>query len=409
MARPDVEIIESNNNLGRLPASTDGVMGHVLSGVAITGQFALGDTIGPYRSIKEVEAVGITKQWDVTNKCMVWHHANEFFLEANGPTPLYMMVVAKTVTMEDICDETMAYARKFANDTQGKVNIIGVSRVPDASYTATSVDGLDPDVMLAVAKAKVLRETLFKEHKPLRFVIEGRGFTGVVADLADLRDPATGPNANSVGVVLGQAKEVGAEDASFLGYAFVGRVLGRMARIPVQRNIARVKDGPLIGVSTAALSGGMAVQSLTNIQLDVLHDYGYIYGLFYPNLPDYYFNNGSTACPISDDYNSLHRGRTMDKVSRITYLTYITQVQDDVEVDRTSGKLPISVCKVFESLLQTAIETQMVGEISGVKTYVDPDQNVNGTGVLEVQNSVVPRGTLEKIKVTEGYALSLGQ
>lgn len=408
MARPDVEIIEANNNLGRLPASTDGVMGLIASGVAIAGQFALGDTIGPYRSIREVEAAGITKAWDVANKCMVWHHANEFFLESNGPTPLYMMIVGKAVTMADICDQTKNYARKFANETSGKVNVIGITRVPDAAYAAAAVNGLDPDVMGAVANAKVLRATLFKEHKPLRFLVEARGFTGVTASLADLRDPATGPNANSVGVVIGQSKEVGAEDASFQPYAFVGRVLGRMARIPVQRNIARVKDGPLIGVVTAALSGGTPVQSLTNIQLDVLHDYGYIYGLYYPNLPGYYLNNGSTASPITDDYNSLHRGRTMDKVSRITYLTYITQVQDDVEVDKATGKLPLSVCKVFESLLQTAIETQMVGEISGVRTYVDPDQNINATGELAVQNNVVPRGTLEKIKVTEGYALNAG-
>lgn len=409
MARPDVEIIESNNNLGRLAPGTDGIMGIIASGVAIAGQFALGDSIGPFRSIRELEAIGVTKLWDITNTCMVWHHANEFFLEANGPTPLYLMVVPKAVTMEDICDETNPYARKFVDDTRGKVNIVGVTRIPDASYTATAVGGLDPDVMLAVAKAKVLRQTLFTEHKPVRFVIEARGFTGVIADLADLRDSVTGPNANSVGVVLGQSKEVGAENAAYTPYAFVGRVLGRCARIPVSRNIARVKDGPLIGLVTAALSGGTPVQGLTNINLDVLHDYGYIYGLYYANLPGYFFNNGSTACPISDDYNSLHRGRTMDKVSRITYITYIVEVQDDVEVDRTTGKIPISVCKVYEAILQSAVEARMVGEISGVGIYVNPDQNIIQTGVLEVQEDVVPRGTLEKIKVTEGYALKLGQ
>ena len=37
----------------------------------------LGDIRGPLRSIKDVEAKGITKAYDITNKVMLWHQLNE--------------------------------------------------------------------------------------------------------------------------------------------------------------------------------------------------------------------------------------------------------------------------------------------------------------------------------------------
>lgn len=406
MARPDVSITLSNNNLGRSPANEDGIMGFVLSGVAVVGQFALGDIIGPLRSIKDAEAKGITKAYDLANTVMIWHHLQAYFDEQKGTSPCYVMPVAKTVTLAEMADHTLPYAKSLIEGTNGKCRVVGLGRIPDGAYTPTYTAELDSDIKAAVLKAQAL--VLYERglHRPFRLLVEGRDFQGSVADLLDLRDNAAGPNANAVGVVLGQDADVAAENAAYANYACLGRVLGRMARIPVQRNIARVKDGPT-GVVNAALSDGTLMSAVDDADINLLHDKGYIFLLSYADLAGWYFNNDSAACPIEDDYATLSRGRTIDKAARITYVTYIQEVQNDIEIDATTGKLPEAVAKGLEGIVEAAIGGAMAGEISGVGAFVDSDQNILATDELAVEVSVVPRGMMSSIKVTLGFAVSL--
>lgn len=405
MARPDVSITLSNNNLGRAAANFDGVMGAVLSGVAVGGQFALGDILGPLRSIKDVEAKGITKAYDITNKVMLWHQLNEYFNEQNGTSPIYVMPVANTVTLTEMADKDEPYARKLIEGTSGIVRVVGLGRVPQSGYTPSYTTELDDDIIAAITKAQELVEYERDLHRPCRILIEGRDFQGNISDLKDLR-ASGGPKANAVGVVIGQSAEVAGEDAAFAHYAAIGRVLGRMARIPVQRNIARVKDGPT-GTISAALSDGTPMPNVDDADINLLHDKGYIFMLSYADLAGWYFNNDSAACPIEDDYATLSRGRTIDKATRITYITYIQEVQNDIEIDANTGKIPEAVAKGLEGIVEAAIGTQMAGEISGVGAFVDSDQNILATDELAIEVSVVPRGMMSSIKVTLGFAVKL--
>lgn len=408
MARPDVNIALSNNRLGRLPQDADGTMGLIASGVAIPGQIVLGEVYGPFRSIKELEAKGITQAWGIANKSLAWHHCNEFFDEAQTATPLYLMLVAATVTMAEMGDPLQPYAKKMIEGTSGAVRMVGLSRVPDVAYEPVYVGEMDPDVVAALAKLKELQAEQFALHRPIRFLVEGRAWGGDASATTDLRNPTTGPRANMAGVVLGQSKEVADADAAFGGYAFVGRVLGRFARIQVQRSIGRVKDGP-IGTVNANMSDGTAMDQLTNIEVNVLHDKGYIFALSYPDQPGWYFNGGHAACPIDDDYSDLKDGRVIDKAARITYDTYVVEILDDVEVDTATGMLPLAVCKFYEGIVEAAIGTRMAGNISGVGAYVDPSQNIVQTGVLNVQVDIVKRGTIEHFAVVLGFATNLAQ
>lgn len=408
MARPDVNIALSNNRLGRLPQDADGTMGLIASGVAIPGQIVLGEVYGPFRSIKELEAKGITQAWGIANKSLAWHHCNEFFDEAQTATPLYLMLVAATVTMAEMGDPLQPYAKKMIEGTSGAVRMVGLSRVPDVAYEPVYVGEMDPDVVAALAKLKELQAEQFALHRPIRFLVEGRAWGGDASATTDLRNPTTGPRCNMAGVVLGQSKEVADADAAFGGYAFVGRVLGRFARIQVQRSIGRVKDGP-IGTVNANMSDGTAMGQLTNIEVNVLHDKGYIFALSYPDQPGWYFNGGHAACPIDDDYSDLKDGRTIDKAARITYDTYVVEILDDVEVDTATGLLPLAVCKFYEGIVEAAIGTRMAGNISGVGAYVNPAQNIVQTGVLNVQVDVVKRGTIEHFSVELGFATNIAQ
>lgn len=406
MARPDVNIALSNNRLGRLPQDADGTMGLIASGVAIAGQIVLGEVYGPFRSIKEVEAKGITRAWGIANKSMAWHHCNEFFDEAQTATPLYLMLVAATMSQAIMVSD--GPAQTMIEATAGAVRMIGITRVPNAGNVDDYANELPAEVYTAVDEATSIAAQQFALHRPIRFLVEGRAWGGDANATQDMRSPINGPRSNVAGVVLGQSKEVADEDAAFGGYAFVGRVLGRFARIQVQRSIGRVKDGP-IGTVHAALSDGRAMEQLTNIEVNVLHDKGYIFALSYPDQPGWYFNGGHAACPIDDDYSDLKDGRVIDKAARITYATYVVEILDDVEVDTATGMLPLAVCKFYEGIVEAAISTRMAGNISGVGAYVDPSQNIVQTGVLNVQVDIVKRGTIEHFAVVLGFATNLAQ
>lgn len=105
---PNVTVIESNGNLGLLPANEDGASGIIVTGVA--GSFALGDVLGPFTSLKEVEDIGIDAAYDTTNSVLAHRHISDFFEGAGQGTKLYVMVVASTVTMTQMCDKTLTHA-----------------------------------------------------------------------------------------------------------------------------------------------------------------------------------------------------------------------------------------------------------------------------------------------------------
>lgn len=406
MAAPDVKITLSNNNLGRAAANEDGIMGFVLSGVAVPTKFALGDILGPFRSLKDAEAKGITQANDITNTVMLWHHVRDYFDEQQGTSPCYVMPVAKTVTLAQMADQAQPYVKKLVEGTNGKCRVVAIGRIPDNSYAPVYTDELDTDIRAAAVAGHALVGYEQGLHRPFRLLIEGRDFQGDVADLLDLRDGTAGPNANTVGVVLGQDADVAAVNAAYAQHASIGRVLGRMARIPVQRNIARVKDGPT-GTVNAALSDGTAMTAVDDADLNTLHDKGYIFFRAYADLAGWYFNGDSAACPIEDDYASISRGRTIDKAARITYVTYIQEVQNDIEIDTTTGQLPEAVAKGLEGIVESAIGSLMAGEISGVGAFVDSAQNILATDELAIEVSAVPRGMMGAIKVTLGFAVKL--
>lgn len=408
MPRPDVSITLTNNRLGRLPESEDGTSAIICTGVAIVGSVTLGEVYGPLRSISEVEALGITRTWGVANKSLAWHHLNEFFAEAGMATPIYFMMVADTVTMAQMMDGANAYARKVIEATGGKVRLLGATRIPDASYTEPAVGQLDPDIVAAVTKAQALGQAQFDLHRPVRFLVEGRAWGGAYATTTDLRDGTAGPNANKVGVVLYRSAETAAESAAFGAYAAVGMVLGRLARIEVQRSAGRVKDGPLQMV-TASMSDGTLTKNMTSVALDVLDAKGYIFAMSYPDQPGWYLNGSSASCMITDDYANIEDGRTIDKAARVLYSTFVVELLDNVRTDKTTGKLLVSVCKHYESLGEEAINAQMGNNIDGVKLYVNPDQNVTQTNTLAISADIVKQGTVKRFNITLGYALKIAQ
>lgn len=403
MGLPKATTKLSNGNLGRVAPSTDGISGLIVSGVAVGGQFALGDILGPFKSLQDAIDKGITEAYDTTNTCMAHQHIKDFYEQAGNGTELYVMVVAKTLVMTDMCDKALTHAKKLLSQTGGKIKLLGVTRIPDGAYTPSYEDQFEADLWTAVAKAKALIAEEFLLYRPVSIMLEGRNFQGNASSSKDLRD-ASETDANRVHVVVGNDNDVATSAAHKNKYAAVGLALGRAAKIPVHRNLGRVKDGE-VGVLNAGFSNGAKYNTLTETNLDTLNDHGYIFLREHTQKAGYYFNDDHAACPLTDDYAQLSLGRTMDKAARITRQVYVNELLDEVQIDPVSGKMAVSSIKHYQGIVEEEINTNMTanGEIVAVTAYVDPDQNVLSTSKIQTQINIIPKATGREIEATLAY------
>lgn len=393
MALPGVNIEILNNQLGSTPGTDDGVAGLIMSGVEVAGKIALSEPKQIF-STDDAKELGLDAAYDTDNSVEVWKHISEFYAQAGEGSELWIMLVVNTTTMEDICDQTNDLAKKLLDAANGRIRLLGVTRIPDGTYTPTFNDGLDDDVTAAVLTAQALATAYAALYKPVRILLEGRAYQGVVANLADLRAGSE----NRVGVVLGGTKESATSAA-------VGLTLGRLAKNPVQRNIGRVKDGNL-GIVAAYLSDGNPIEDLSEAEWGQVHDKGYIFMRPYQGKNGYYFNDDPSCSPITDDYSSLARGRVIDKALLLTYATYIEEILDDIEVDPDTGRMNAAVIKNYQSLIENTLNTQMTneGEVSGVTVNIDPTQNVLSTDKVVIDLRIIPLAYGKTIEVSLGFS-----
>ncbi len=401
---PNVIINQTNGNLGRVGVAEDGTSLLIGSGVAVSGKFALGDVLGPFTSIEDVETAGITALYDSTNDCLMHQHASDFYLGAGNGVKLYIMVVANTVTMTQMADKTLTHVAKALSQAEGAIKLVAISRIPDT--IGTIADQFETDIVTAVTKAQELVASEFAapNHRPISVLIEGRNFGGTASSAKDFRTMA----ANRVSVVISQDADVAAKDAAYAKYANVGYALGVLAGLPVQRNIGRVKNGALT-IGSAALSSGSLIKNVSAADQESLNAKGMIFIKKHVGKDGFFFNDDHTCCPLTDDYAFITSGRVMDKVSRIARTVYIEDLLDEIEIDAETGRLPVSTCKGFQASVESQVNAQMtaLGELAGISAFVDPAQNVQSTDKLSVNISIVKLGTARQIEAELGFALSL--
>jgi hypothetical protein len=415
MATPVVTTLTSGN-LGRVAANTDGTAGIIVTGVAVGGSFALGDVLGPFKTIQEVEAVGIDAAYDTTNSTNAYQHCKEFFEFANqfggvNGTGLYIMVVADTVSMEDICDKTNAYAKTLLTTAAGAIKLLGITRVLDSGTTPSYTAELEDDLALAIAKLKELYTEEFSFHRPFQTLIEGMQWQGTVASTLDMRDASSGFTWEHGGVVLGQTggmATLGATVTEVAESASVGAALGSMAACSVQESIGKVKKGMATSVAPYT-SDGELVSALSDAQMSTLEDQGFIFLRPHVGKPGYYWSNDANACPLTSDYAYASRSRPIDKVVRLAYDVYIEDYQDDIELDAETGKMAPSVVKSFQERIKESVAGNMLvnSELSGFDAYCDPDQDVLSDDEVDVELRAVPKGRINQVSVTVGYTTSV--
>lgn len=381
-----------NGQLGTVGESPDGLFAIVCAALAVASGF---DLEYPYsvQRMDDLLELGVTEE----NNPRLYKHVQDFYHEAPDGTKLIVYGVAKTAKMAALCDKTSGSVKELITSQNGALRGVFVAR-DDSSESVTTTDGLDADVFSALPKAQELAEWATEElYAPLFIILEGRNYTG--KNLKDL----SGEEYNRVGILIGDTESDSVN-------ACVGTMAGRLASIPVQRNMGRVKDGRLFPLEMYI--GSRKVDECDSV-ISELYDKRYITLRTYVGRSGYYFADDILACDRTDDYAHLTARRVIDKAYRIAYDTLLDILLDELYVNE-DGTLQAAVAKSWQQAVENRINREMTagGELSasddgaGCSCYIDTAQNVLATSRVVVTLKVRPFAYARYVDVNLGFLVT---
>lgn len=387
MSLPNLVIKLENGALGQVATTSDGVAGLILTGTAVQDKFTLNKVI-QLSSTRDLKTLGITAE----NNPLVYKDVIAFYEQAGDGAELYLLVVPAATTLTQMCStEDGSPLKKLIDYARGRIRLVGINRIAPAEYEADVTQGIDADVITAIAAAQNVADDYQAKIAPFRMLVPALSWTGTTDNLFKPREASY----NRIGIVMAADQRIGN-----IASAAIGRVLGRAAAIPVNYSIARVKSGTI--AADGYMTDGRTPEECAGLH-ESLHDAGYIFYRTFTGKNGYYLNDDCMAAPLSDDYSGLALGRVIDKAIVIVYTTYIDEIQDSIEVDE-NGQLPQSLCTYFESNIQNAIAAGMQNEISDFNVRIDPKQNVLSTSAMDISCAITPKGVLKTINVTLGFS-----
>jgi hypothetical protein len=403
--RPGITIIASNGQLGLQAPSEFGTVGILIaSPIAPVAGYSVPFLI---RNVAQLTTAFAQAGNEAALAALL-----AFYSEASEGGKLYIMAMAPTTTLTVLL--APANANKLLNMGNGDIRLVAVIKFPSGSYAPTITTGFDDEVFTAVIAAQTLADSWFANKKPFRVFIEGYGFV----DAGTAKDYVADTKRN-VAIIVGN---INASTAMVTIQA-----LGRAAASGSQQNIGRIKSGSLkIAEDAVVKIGAVTVEQMIASDLDLLYAKRYITLERNEIGSGYVFNDDNMLTTPADDYNSLTNGRVIDNATRVAFATFYRDLKDDVDVDE-NGRLSIAVEKALETEIETAINTQMPGQLSrkkdgtaDVECLVNPDYTAYAQlyeansitdpnfSILQTNNIYIflrlkPKGQLKYITVLLGY------
>ena len=388
MSLPKVSIEITPGGLGRVPALNDGVAGLLITGKknkTASSSDTLYNTPKPIFSLEDLDALNITK----TSHKEVYTQVEDFYSQAGKGGELWLVLLPTDETFANIFAAS-GNADKLAEAAQGRIRLLGISHGETTSGSLkAATEGLKGNVHAAVPLAQGFAKRQRSSNRPLSIIVAGSNLD----DPTDLKTYTGGDN-NRVSMLI-SGREVGSKVAA------LGLVLGTLSRLPVQRSLARVKNGAL-PISAATLTNGDAIEKHAGKFSD-LHEKRYLFFRNYTGLTGYYIADDLALTKNTDDNATVALARVIDKTLRLTYITYIEELADEILLE--DGKLSAANVKYLEGKIENVINETMTNnaEISAVAAYIDPEQNILATDELEVELRVTPVGYSKIITVKIGF------
>lgn len=392
-----VNITLANGGLKGTIQTADGVTGFVMTGVSEGGGYTLGTPI-MVNGMTTVAAAGIT----VTNNPYAIRQLQEYYNQAGDGAELWIMLVANTMTVAMMALNSNANGVvKLLNAAAGRIKVVGLladdKAINTAGGTITITNGMNADVYTAASNLLTTINLYVAAKQPLRGLIGCTSYAGTASALTNMR---TGSN-NRVGFVIGDTM---IHDATY-GSAAMGLCLGTIAAIPVQRKLSRVRNLPL---SSATAYLGSVALLCTNADINTISGKGFITFTTYAQKSGFFWQGDPMLTSTTDDYSSLAHGRIIDKAFIIAYLTYLEQVDDEIQInDDGTGTMVSTFVAWLQQLIIDAIGNTMgvKKEISGIDCVIDPAQNVLISNEVDIVIRVRPVGYSTDIEISLGLGL----
>lgn len=250
-------------------------------------------------------------------------------------------------------------------------------------------------------------DALDAENAPLSVL-----YAPKVAAVKSLPSDVAGANQSRVSVVIAQAGSgTGAElfaDAANTetknSVSAVGVVLGLLSSAAVHQSIGWVKNFPT-GVNVPAFGDGTLYRDLDKALVEQLDKGRYLFFVTHVGQAGSYVNDSHTMDAETSDYAMIESVRTMDKAVRGIRTYLIPELGGNVYIDAETGKMQAYSVSHLETTANKALEDmEKAGELSGYKVEIDPEQDVLGTGEVEIVIRQVAVGVMRRIKVKIGFA-----
>ena len=390
MELPTIVFDIASDGLDQLQSDVQKIPGFVLTGVTVAGanKVTVGTSYAIY-SLDEAIALGIE---ETGTNAYAYKQIKSFYDMAGSGAKLWFMVVVAATTLEQMASLTGTFAKKLLADAKGEIRILGFAK--KSGTTETITNGLDADAGLAAIAANALANDYASRYNPFRCIIAGNKFSGTVADLKDYRTTTL----NRTSIFIGNTD--GTKDAN------IGLLLGRLASIPTQRKIQRVKDGPVENLA-AYFTNGEVVESLETAWPTISQN-NYIFLKSFAGRSGYYFSTDPTLTAATDDFKTLSRGLVMDEAVILAYNTLVEELSDEVPVT-AAGTIHPAIIKSWQNNVDKQIRDNMVtpGKLSDVKIYINSKQNILSTGKLNIQIQLLPVGYAEYITVNIGFTTAI--
>lgn len=385
---PRVEVSINPNNIGNTLQTEDDIAAMVLTGVSVSGKIQQGEPT-LLISLADAESKGIT---EIGSNSYAYSQIQHFYNEAVDGAKLWVMLVASSVTMEDMVDKDNNHAKALLANANPPIKLLAISR--KASGTVTLANGLDADVDKAIIKAQELAEYFLPEYKECSIIVDAKNFNGKHSDLKDYNATTNAPYVTAFIGSVGGSKN-----------AAVGLYLGRLAKDPVQRNPAHVKTGSL-AIEGASFTSGLPIAE-TDF-LDAIHNKGFAFFRTITGKAGYYFSDAQTCAQTNTDLNSITLVRVITKARLLAYKVFVEEILEEIPVNE-NGQLPQVLVKAWEAKIETAITQQMIakGEASGVVININSNQDIIGTSSIAVTLKIQPVGYARYINISLGFTKTI--
>lgn len=389
-----VNINRAVGQLNRTTPTEDAVVCMVMSGVAVAGKIALGE----HKQIFSTDALadlGIT----AANNALAYQDVKDFYANAGNGAELNIMLVSDATSITDICDNSLLLGKKLLEAVDGRGVIFIVNVKKPVGYVPTITAGLDNDVNTAVTKLQQMAVAYSAENNPFVGVLPALGFNSAGIASLPLRTTYT----NDYVALNAHCNKAD-------GVVSMGLLAGWLAKCQVHQNIARVRFGKMS--DTSFMPDGTPAKTLKN-QWETLLNKGLIVAIKRGSKSGFFYNDDPCLTTIASDYSSISWNRTINKAHRISHNVLLEKLNDDVDVDETTGKIEGSLISDWESDVENAIREQMAiagankkAEISGVKCTIDPNSDIVNDKI-EATINIVRKGQAKTINVRIGYVVSI--